>query len=138
MQRQGFHDSAADRRRHDLSLPNNGRRSSPTTNIRWCTKDASRAVGVCSDCSFKGTCAWPFVAETRADYAATRERHLRNKSDTVRVSLAEARANKFRIDWSTRHARTQTARTGAHYDLAKLAENIDWTPFASWELHGKF
>jgi 5-methyltetrahydrofolate--homocysteine methyltransferase len=104
-------------------------------------KDASRAVGVCTRLLSKDLRA-AFVAETRADYAATRERHLRNKSDTVRVSLAEARANKFRIDWSTytppvpRQLGVQVLKA---YDLAKLAENIDWTPFfAAWELHGKF
>ena len=104
-------------------------------------KDASRAVGVCTRLLSQDLRA-AFVAETKADYAATRERHLMRKSDTVRLSLADARANKFRIDWdhytppAPRQLGVQVLQA---YDLAALAENIDWTPFfASWELHGKF
>lgn len=104
-------------------------------------KDASRAVGVCTKLLSQDLRA-AFVAEVKADYAATRERHLKRKSDTVRLSLADARANKFRIDWdhytppAPRQLGVQVLQA---YDLAKLAETIDWTPFfASWELHGKF
>jgi len=104
-------------------------------------KDASRAVGVCTKLLSQDLRA-AFVAETRADYATTRERHLRTKSETVRVSLADARANKFKIDWD-RYTPPVPKQLGVQvlkaYDLAKLAETIDWTPFfASWELHGKF
>ena len=62
-------------------------------------KDASRAVGVCTRLLSKDL-RDAFIAETRADYAATRARHQQRKSDTVRLSLAAARANKFRIDWA--------------------------------------
>jgi 5-methyltetrahydrofolate--homocysteine methyltransferase len=104
-------------------------------------KDASRAVGVCTKLLSKDL-RDAFVAETRADYAATRERHLKHKSDTVRVSLADARANKFKIDWAAytppvpRQLGVQVLKA---YDLATLVDVIDWTPFfAAWELHGKF
>ncbi|MGA9163240.1 MAG: methionine synthase [Thiobacillus sp.] len=104
-------------------------------------KDASRAVGVCTQLLSKDL-RDAFVAEIRADYAITRERHLKHKSDTVRLKLAEARANKFPIDW-TRYTPPVPKQPGVHvlkaYDLAALADVIDWTPFfASWELHGKF
>jgi 5-methyltetrahydrofolate--homocysteine methyltransferase len=104
-------------------------------------KDASRAVGVCTQL-LSNDMRDAFAAEIRADYATTRERHLKHKSDTVRLPLAEARANKFAIDWS-RYTPPAPRQPGVHvlkaYDLAKLAEMIDWTPFfASWELHGKF
>jgi 5-methyltetrahydrofolate--homocysteine methyltransferase len=104
-------------------------------------KDASRAVGVCTQL-LSNDMRDAFAAEIRADYAVTRERHLKHKSDTVRLKLAEARANKFRIDWAS-YAPPVPTRPGVHvlkaYDLAKLVEVIDWTPFfASWELHGKF
>ncbi len=104
-------------------------------------KDASRAVGVCTQLLSKEL-RDAFVADIKADYAKTRERHLRNKSDAVRLPLAEARANKFKIDWA--HYTPPAPRLpGVHvlkaYDLAALADTIDWTPFfASWELHGKF
>ncbi|MFO7541935.1 MAG: methionine synthase [Thiobacillus sp.] len=104
-------------------------------------KDASRAVGVCTQLLSKDM-RDAFAAEVRADYATTRERHLKHKSDTVRLKLDEARANKFPIDWA-RTTPPPPKQPGVHvlraYDLARLAELVDWTPFfASWELHGKF
>jgi 5-methyltetrahydrofolate--homocysteine methyltransferase len=104
-------------------------------------KDASRAVGVCTQL-LSNDMRDAFAAEVRADYATTRERHLKHKSDTVRLKLAAARANKFRIDWAS-YRPPVPKQTGVQvleaYDLARLAELIDWTPFfASWELHGKF
>ncbi|HWR77077.1 MAG TPA: methionine synthase [Thiobacillus sp.] len=104
-------------------------------------KDASRAVGVCTQL-LSNDLRDAFAAEIKADYAITRERHLKHKSDTVRLKLAEARANKFKIDWANTTPPVPK-QPGVHvlkaYDIAKLAEVIDWTPFfASWELHGKF
>jgi len=104
-------------------------------------KDASRAVGVCTQL-LSNDMRDAFAAEIRADYAITRERHLKHKSDTVRLKLSDARANKFRIDWAS-YTPPVPKQPGVHvlkaYDLAKLVEVIDWTPFfASWELHGKY
>jgi 5-methyltetrahydrofolate--homocysteine methyltransferase len=104
-------------------------------------KDASRAVGVCTKL-LSNDLRDAFAAEIKADYAKTRERHLKHKSDTVRLPLAEARANKFKIDWS-RYTPPVPQQPGIQelkaYDLARLVEIIDWTPFfASWELHGKY
>jgi 5-methyltetrahydrofolate--homocysteine methyltransferase len=104
-------------------------------------KDASRAVGVCTQL-LSNDLRDAFVAEVKADYAITRERHLKHKSDTVRLSLNEARAHKFAIDW-TSYTPPVPRQPGVHvlkaYDLQKLVDVIDWTPFfASWELHGKF
>ncbi len=104
-------------------------------------KDASRAVGVCTKLLSKDM-RDAFAAEVRADYAITRERHLKHKSDTVRLKLAEARTHKFAIDWS-RYTPPVPRQPGVHvlkaYDLSKLVDIIDWTPFfASWELHGKY
>jgi 5-methyltetrahydrofolate--homocysteine methyltransferase len=104
-------------------------------------KDASRAVGVCTQL-LSNDMRDAFAAEIRADYAITRERHLKHKSDAVRLKLSEARANKFRIDWAS-YTPPVPKRPGVHvlraYDLGNLVEVIDWTPFfASWELHGKF
>ncbi|MDP1927866.1 MAG: methionine synthase [Thiobacillus sp.] len=104
-------------------------------------KDASRAVGVCTQL-LSNDLRDAFVAEVKADYAVTRERHLKHKSDTVRLSVNEARAHKFAIDWAT-YKPPVPRQPGVHilkaYDLQKLVDIIDWTPFfASWELHGKF
>ena len=104
-------------------------------------KDASRAVGVCTQL-LSNELRDAFAAGIRADYAKTRERHLNRKSDTIMLSLADARANKFRIDWAG-YTPPVPHQPGIQalkaYDLATIAEVIDWTPFfASWELHGKF
>ncbi len=104
-------------------------------------KDASRAVGVCTQLLSKEL-RDAFAADIRADYAQTRERHLKNKPNTVRLKLAETRINKFKIDWA-RYTPPVPKQPGVHvlkaYDLSKLVDIIDWTPFfASWELHGKY
>ncbi|MEW5891552.1 MAG: methionine synthase [Pseudomonadota bacterium] len=104
-------------------------------------KDASRAVGVCTNLLSAGL-RDDYVAKLKADYAATRERHLAQKAETKRVSLAQARANKFQTDWAhyippvPRQLGVQVFKA---YDLAELARYIDWTPFfQSWELHGRY
>jgi len=104
-------------------------------------KDASRAVGVCTQL-LSNDMRDAFVAEVKADYALTRERHSKHKSDAVRLKLAEARANKFVIDWAN-YTPPVPKQLGVqvlkNYELAKLAELIDWSPFfAAWELHGKY
>ncbi len=104
-------------------------------------KDASRAVGVCTNLLSEGL-RDEYVKKLKADYAATRERHLAQKSKTKRVTLAEARANKFRTDWAS-YAPPAPRQLGVQvfreYDLAELAGCIDWTPFfQSWELHGRY
>ncbi|MGE0650896.1 MAG: vitamin B12 dependent-methionine synthase activation domain-containing protein, partial [Alphaproteobacteria bacterium] len=58
------------------------------------------------------------------------------------LSLAEARANRFAIDWAD-YAPAVPAVTGIRvfpdYDLAELATHIDWSPFfQTWELKGAY
>jgi 5-methyltetrahydrofolate--homocysteine methyltransferase len=104
-------------------------------------KDASRAVGVCSSL-LSAEQRDAYVAKVKADYAATRERHLAQKGEGKRVSLLEARANKFRTDWTAYTPPVPRAlgiQVMRDYDLAELARYIDWTPFfQSWELHGRY
>jgi len=104
-------------------------------------KDASRAVGVCSNL-LSDDLAADFVAKLKTDYADVRERHLAQRGESKRVTLAEARANKFKTDWTT-YTPPAPKQLGVQvftaYDLADLAEVIDWTPFfQSWELHGRY
>ncbi len=60
-------------------------------------KDASRAVGVCTQLLSEGL-RDEFVLKTKADYAEVRENYLARKGESKRVTLAEARANKFQWD----------------------------------------
>ena len=102
--------------------------------------DASRAVGVVSqllsDSDRDG-----FIAQTKADYVKVREAYGKGNS-APRSTLAEARANKFNIDFVAEPPVAPSflgLRTFSPYDLADLAEHIDWTPFfATWELAGKY
>jgi 5-methyltetrahydrofolate--homocysteine methyltransferase len=104
-------------------------------------KDASRAVGVCSNLLSEELAA-DYVARLKADYAEVRERHLAQRGEAKRVGLAEARANKFATDWSAYvppRPNMLGCRVFRAYDLAELARYIDWTPFfQSWELHGRY
>jgi 5-methyltetrahydrofolate--homocysteine methyltransferase len=104
-------------------------------------KDASRAVGVCSNLLSEELSA-DYVAKIKAEYTLVRERHLAQRGESKRVTLREARANKFITDWASttppapKRPGTQVFR---NYPLAELAEIIDWTPFfQSWELHGRY
>ncbi|MBM4180854.1 MAG: methionine synthase [Betaproteobacteria bacterium] len=104
-------------------------------------KDASRAVGVCTQLLSDDLSA-DFVARTKAEYVEVRERHAAQRGESKRVTLAEARANAFRTDWSTYTPPVPKA-LGIHvfkaYDLAELVRYIDWTPFfQAWELHGRY
>ncbi|MDE1915068.1 MAG: methionine synthase [Sphingomonadales bacterium] len=101
--------------------------------------DASRAVGVASQL-LSDTQADAFIEATASDYEATRRaREGRGKSKLV--TLAEARANAFSPDFAQKPA--APAQPGIHrfddWDLADLAECIDWTPFfRAWELAGVY
>jgi 5-methyltetrahydrofolate--homocysteine methyltransferase len=102
--------------------------------------DASRAVGVVSN--LLSPVEGPkLIAQTRAEYVTVRESYARGTAKP-RASLAEARANRFAIDWAD-YAPPKPAFTGVKvfedYDLGELAANIDWSPFfAAWELTGRF
>jgi 5-methyltetrahydrofolate--homocysteine methyltransferase len=102
--------------------------------------DASRAVGVASHL-LSDESRTRFVAEVAADYAKIRAQHAAKKGPTL-ISLAAARANAFRTDW-TRYAPPVPLAPGRrefrNADLAEIAQRIDWAPFfQTWELSGSF
>jgi 5-methyltetrahydrofolate--homocysteine methyltransferase len=102
--------------------------------------DASRSVGVCSDLLSDERAA-KYLEELRADYERVRQQHA-NKKQTPLVSLAQARANKTPIDWAA-YVPTKPKFIGRrlfrNYDLAEIAQYIDWGPFfQTWDLAGPF
>lgn len=102
--------------------------------------DASRSVSVCSDLLSDGKAA-AYIAELNADYIRVREQHA-NKKATPLVTLAQARANKTPIDWS-HYTPPKPKFTGRrvfkNYDLAEIAQCIDWAPFfQTWDLAGPY
>ena len=102
--------------------------------------DASRSVGVCSDLLSDERAA-KFIDELNTDYDKLRTLHAQKKA-TPLVTLAAARANKTPIAWADYTAPQPKfigRRVFKNYDLAELAECIDWAPFfQTWDLAGKF
>jgi len=102
--------------------------------------DASRSVSVCSDLLSDDKAA-AYIAELKSDYDKVRQQHL-NKKATPLVTLAEARANKTSIDWAHYVAprpKFTGRRVFRNYDLAELANFIDWAPFfQTWDLAGAY
>ena len=103
--------------------------------------DASRAVGVVSNL-LSETERTPYIDSIKAEYTKVRAAHLANEQRKQRITLAEARKNKFAIDWK---AFTPVRpgflgnRAFSNFDLASLVPYIDWTPFfQTWELSGRY
>jgi 5-methyltetrahydrofolate--homocysteine methyltransferase len=102
--------------------------------------DASRSVSVCSDLLSDEKAA-AYIDELKSDYDKVRHQHA-NKKATPLVSLADARANKTKIDWSA-GAPAKPKFTGRrvfrNYDLGEIANCIDWGPFfQTWDLAGSY
>jgi 5-methyltetrahydrofolate--homocysteine methyltransferase len=104
-------------------------------------KDASRSVGVCQRLITADTKA-AYVSQIKADNTKRREQHRNKSAKGPQVSLSQARADKFKIDW---RAYTPPRpgflgeRVFEDYSLAELAPYIDWMPFFNaWEFAGKF
>ncbi len=112
------------------------RREAPVIHVT----DASRAVGVAS--ALLSLEQKPVLLErTRNEYRALRQRHG-SGARAARASLAEARDNRLRLDWSA-GASPRPALNGrqvlSDYPLERLVQRIDWKPFfTTWELHGRF
>jgi 5-methyltetrahydrofolate--homocysteine methyltransferase len=103
--------------------------------------DASKSVPVASSL-ISEELRDAFMAEVNKDYERVREQNKNAQSQNKFLSLAEARQNKFPIDWSKQEI-VNPSFTGnkvfTNYDLNEIAEYIDWTPFFhSWEMKGSY
>jgi len=103
--------------------------------------DASRAVGVAQNLLSRENKAG-FVSDIRDEYERIRVERLKHGKVHKTAEIKKARANKKAIDWSDYTPDKPTflgLKTFNDYDLAKLVERIDWTPFFSaWELAGRY
>jgi 5-methyltetrahydrofolate--homocysteine methyltransferase len=106
--------------------------------------DASRAVGVAASLLDKDA-RDAYAAGVRDEYARVRHDRGERQEREARHPIADARANRFKIDWtgpgSVRPPRpTFTGvRTIDAHPLEDLVGRIDWTPFfATWELRGAY
>jgi 5-methyltetrahydrofolate--homocysteine methyltransferase len=101
--------------------------------------DASRSVSVAQ--GLLSEQAASYIAELNLDYTKVREQHA-NKKQTPMWTLAQARANKTPMDWSQSVPSVPKfigRRVFKNYDLAELAQYIDWGPFfQTWDLAGPY
>ena len=101
--------------------------------------DASRSVGIAQ--SLLSEHAADFVGELRADYDRIRTQHA-GKKQTPLITLAQARANKLRIDWPAGLPPAPKfigKRLFRNVDLGEVAHFIDWGPyFQTWDLAGPY
>ena len=99
--------------------------------------DASRSVGVAQ--SLLGDGAEAFLQEVSADYDKVRTQHA-NKKQTPMWTLAQARANRTAIDWTSfkpTPPRALGRRVFKNFDLSELVPYMDWGPFfQTWDLAG--
>lgn len=102
--------------------------------------DASRAVTVVE--SLLGPKKETFVNDLKADYEKVRLHHEKNRGAKQLLSLNEARANKYKIDWKQEDITTPVKLGKTEFidfPLDQLVDYIDWSPFfQTWELHGRY
>ncbi len=102
--------------------------------------DASRSVGVAAGLLGSGEAA--YAQTVAADYAALRTDYAGRQRDKNYQTIADARANGVQINWAAAPITKPTflgTKAFDNYDLAELAEYIDWTPFFhTWELKGRY
>jgi 5-methyltetrahydrofolate--homocysteine methyltransferase len=104
--------------------------------------DASRAVGVAANL-MSGEARPSYVADIRQEYSRIAAAHARGEATKQRLSLADARANALKLNWSGNYVPPRPSFLGTRvledYPIAELRDYIDWSPFfATWELAGKF
>jgi len=103
--------------------------------------DASRAVGVVSGLMSPEERP-KAIARVRQEYAHLVASHARGQAEKSRTTLAQARANRLKLDWAAYAPPRPTflgTREFRNYDLVELARYIDWTPFfQTWELKGQY
>jgi len=105
--------------------------------------DASKSVGVASKLlSKEENVSNTFIADTKSSYANLRETRAANKRTKKTLPIAEARKNKYKIDWDSCMIPDPKFTGVKHFDdysIEELVDYIDWTPFfSSWQLKGKY
>ena len=108
--------------------------------VVW-VKDASRSVDVARKLA-STTHRGDYTAGIREEYEQFRERQSQRKTRKPLASLAKARENSLRLDFSAQPPQAPS-KPGLHviesWPLDDLVDYIDWTPFfRTWELAGRF
>ncbi|WP_187262229.1 methionine synthase [Pontibacter beigongshangensis] len=102
--------------------------------------DASRSVTVVS--SLLSSSHETYEAEIRAEYQKLREDHHGRTKDRAFATIAEARANKFKVDWQASQPVKPNLlgnKVFTNFPLHEIVPYIDWTPFFhTWELKRQY
>ncbi len=103
--------------------------------------DASRAVTVVGEL-LKKNGTHEYTAKLKQDYDEFRTKFLKRGKEKTYISIQEARARKYKIDWNTTKI-VKPKELGVQIlkqlSLKALEPFIDWSPFfRSWDLHGKY
>jgi 5-methyltetrahydrofolate--homocysteine methyltransferase len=103
--------------------------------------DASRSVPVAGSL-ISHEQKTEFMQQIEQEYNKIREQHANKSVVKELLSIEEARANRTPVNFTPENV-YKPSKPGIHvfneYNLAELAEYIDWTPFfATWELYGKY
>ena len=103
--------------------------------------DASRAVTVVGDLLQKET-SGNYKKSIKLDYESFREKFLNRTKQKEYLPISEARDNKLKLEWNSfdiKEPHQLGIQVWEDFDLSRLKEFIDWTPFfRSWDLHGRF
>ncbi|SDY21020.1 methionine synthase [Hymenobacter psychrophilus] len=102
--------------------------------------DASRSVGVAA--SLLGSARETYARAIHDEYRQLRNDYAGRQREKAYLTIEAARENGFKADWETTPITKPSflgTRVLEDYDLAELAEYIDWTPFfQTWELKGRY
>jgi len=103
--------------------------------------DASRAVTVVGDLLQEETSV-KYKKSIKLDYESFRDKFLNRSKHKEYLTLEDARKNKLQIEWNPSDIKKPNqlgVQVLEDFDLTKLEEFIDWSPFfRSWDLHGKY
>ncbi|MEK6783423.1 MAG: methionine synthase [Bacteroidota bacterium] len=103
--------------------------------------DASRSVPVASEL-INPKSRSTFQVKMKLEYANMRKDHQNRQLEKNYITLAEARKNKVKIDWSKFESHNPTffgKKILLDFPLSEISEYIDWTPFfQTWMLAGRY
>ncbi len=104
-------------------------------------RDASRATGVVA-ALLSADGKKPFIDSVTEKYSALRHKHESTRAGVTYVNLQQARANKFKTDWSD-FVPVKPSFIGVkhidNYPLEEISKYIDWTFFFhAWKINGKY
>ncbi len=104
-------------------------------------RDASRATGVVA-ALLSADGKKPFIDSVTEKYSVLRQKHESTRAGVTYVSLEKARANKFKMDWSSFKPVKPSFLGVKHVDnfpLLEISKYIDWTFFFhAWKISGKY